>query len=126
VLLVDDDDLVRSVVRRFLERAGHRVSEASDGRLALSEFTADPPDLVVTDIIMPGMDGLEVIAAMRRTHPSIPIVAMSGGGKLVGAEGALSLARYLGASAAFAKPLDMHAFLAAVDGLMAGSEPCTA
>ena len=119
VLLIDDDELVRTVVRRFLERSGHLVSEASDGRTGLHEFTADAPDVVVTDLIMPGMDGLEVIAAMHRTNPQVPIVAISGGGKWLEAEGALSLAKYLGASAVFPKPLDMHAFLATVADLAA-------
>ena len=78
VLLVDDDDAVRRSTRRMLERAGHTVVEASDGREALRMCEACPPDLVLTDVTMSGMDGPALAAAVSRRWPGLPVVFTSG------------------------------------------------
>jgi CheY-like chemotaxis protein len=114
VLLVDDDPLIRRVVRTFLERAGHQVAEAGNGVEGLEVFEEQWPDVVVTDILMPRMNGLEMMVEMRRRRPDIPLIAMSGGGRPGGEDSVLLLARDLGALRTFTKPLDMAAFLAAV------------
>ncbi len=112
VLLVDDDVMVRQLLRRNLERAGYRITEASNGLEALELFDADPPHLVLTDIMMPVMNGLEMMVEMRRRRPGIPLIAITG---CVGqGDAMLLLARDLGASRAFAKPIDMRALLLAV------------
>lgn len=112
VLLVDDDVMVRQLLRRNLERAGYRITEASNGLEALELFDADPPHLVLTDIMMPVMNGLEMIVEMRRRRPGIPLIAITG---CAGpGDAMLLLARDLGASRAFAKPIDMRALLLAV------------
>jgi len=76
ILIVDDDPHIREVVRFALERAGHRVREAPDGRAALLDFSTSPCDLVVLDILMPEMDGLEVCRELRRKC-DVPILFLS-------------------------------------------------
>jgi len=76
ILIVDDDDNLREVVRYALDRAGFSVREATDGRHAMREFGTRAPDLVVLDVLMPEMDGIEVCRAIRRTS-QVPIVFLS-------------------------------------------------
>ncbi len=79
VLLVEDEAPVRHVVRRFLEGAGHEVHEAADGREALAAIDPEsPPDLVLSDLVMPHMGGAALLRAMRERHPDVPVVLMSG------------------------------------------------
>src|SRR5688572_29276295 len=73
ILLVDDDKMGRCYVRAQLESAGHRVVEAREGLDCLRKLRAEPADLVVTDLVMPVMDGLELINEIRREFPSIPV-----------------------------------------------------
>lgn len=103
ILLVDDDDLSRSTVHQMLERAGHQVTSTGNGREGLQLIQSAPVDLVVTDLIMPDTDGLELIQELRRVAPSVRIVAISGGGR-VNANEYLTVARKFGASAVLAKP----------------------
>ena len=80
VLVIEDDDSVRDVVRRYLERDGHRVSTARDGEAGLLLAAADPPDLVVLDLMLPGIEGLEVCARLRaeaRTGPPVAVVMLT-------------------------------------------------
>jgi two-component system chemotaxis response regulator CheY len=107
VLLIEDDcDLLRLMGRAF-ERDGWRVRTAEDGRGGMKVFEADPPALVVTDIIMPTREGIETIIAMKRSRPDVPIVAISGGGRLGGVD-FLKLADRLGADATLAKPFRLE------------------
>src|SRR5205823_3276363 len=76
VLIVDDDPAIRDVVRFALERAGFQTSEAANGKAALACFAAARPDLVVLDILMPELDGIEVCREIRRTGPT-PVVFLS-------------------------------------------------
>ena len=78
VLVVDDEPNVRKVVRKTLESAGHEVAEAEDGKVALDYCRANPTDLVVVDLFMPVMDGLELIVQLREEFPDTKIVAISG------------------------------------------------
>jgi DNA-binding response OmpR family regulator len=77
VLVVDDDPTVSDVVRRYLERAGVDVTLAGDGPGALAAFGSDRPDLVVLDLMLPGIDGLEVCRRMRADDPEVPIVMLT-------------------------------------------------
>ncbi len=117
VLLVDDDLVVRRVVHVFLEGAGHEVVEAGNGIEALEVFDEVRPDLVLTDILMPKMNGLEMMVEMRRRRPGVNLIAMSGGGRPDAGPSVLMLARDLGAAHTFGKPLDMAALLSAVASL---------
>jgi len=103
VLLVDDDDLSRGAVHKMLERSGYTVHSTGQGSEALQHYKAEPPDLVITDLIMPDTDGLEIIQQLRRINPAVRILAISGGGR-VDAEEYLSVARKFGAVAVLPKP----------------------
>src|SRR5216684_3398316 len=78
VLVIEDDAVTRTVVCTLLESAGHTVSEAADGDAGLAMFYANSPDLVITDILMPGKDGIETIRELRGTNPEAKIIALSG------------------------------------------------
>ncbi len=77
VLVVDDDPTVSDVVRRYLEQDGCRVRLADDGPAALVAVAAEQPDLVVLDLMLPGLDGLEVCRRLRRSVPDLPIVMLT-------------------------------------------------
>jgi DNA-binding response OmpR family regulator len=76
ILVVDDDETVRDVVRRYLERAGHVVRQAGDGESALRLLSAEPPDLVVLDLMLPGVDGVEVCRRIRAAA-DIPVIMLT-------------------------------------------------
>lgn len=116
VLLIDDDEAFRSMLRRALQRRGHDVFEAAEGRSALHALSNTTVDLVITDIIMPEMEGIETIRALRRAHPELKIIAMSGGGR-VRPESYLETAKAFGAIHVFSKPFDNETLLAAIDEL---------
>jgi DNA-binding NtrC family response regulator len=80
VLVIDDDSNVRTILRQKLEDMGHRVRDASDGRNALLIADRQKPDIAIVDILMPEMDGIEIIKAFRRKHYHFPIIAMPGHG----------------------------------------------
>ena len=113
ILVVDDESELRDMIARVLSEAGHRVETASDGAIASRLFAARDFDLVVTDVIMPERDGMQVISELRRKHPQVKIIAMSGGGH-VPREHYLKMARGLGAHAVLSKPFDVQELLAAV------------
>jgi len=78
VLLVEDDSAVRSFLGNALERAGYQITPAENGAHALTVFTAGAFDLVVTDLVMPHMGGIEMVQRLRETSPEVPVVFMSG------------------------------------------------
>ena len=84
ILVVDDNEQLRTMVRRMLEARGHTVTTAADGRQATRQLIAGPvPDLVLTDLVMPEQEGIETIAIIRERYPSVKIVAMSGGARVL-------------------------------------------
>ena len=107
ILVVDDDQVVRLFLRAVLERQGHSVVEAENGDEGLRYYRAAPADLVITDIQMPVMDGLQMIKELRGAFPTAKIIAMSGD------RGRLAAAQTLSQST-FEKPLYMEVFLDAV------------
>lgn len=117
ILLVDDDPSVRQVVSEMLRQAGHDVTPAENGRVALAQLRERTFDLVITDLIMPEQEGIETIAEIRRHEPNMRIIAMSGGGRL-GPGDYLETARYLGADATLAKPFGRQELIATVDALL--------
>ncbi len=118
VLLIDDDGDLRQLLRRFLVRSGFEVLEAGHGREALNLLRGGAVDLIVTDIIMPDMEGIELILELRRSHPGLPIIAMSAGGR-IGPGSYLELARRSGARATITKPFDLREFSRLVDEVLA-------
>jgi CheY-like chemotaxis protein len=109
VLVVDDEPDQRFLLRRIFERAGHDVVEAGDGEAALRSARESPPDLVVTDIMMPVMDGVEFIRRLRSEPATagVPILSVSGDWHLAG-----------GADAVVPKPYDWKEVIAVADGLL--------
>ena len=113
VLLIDDEPMVRKIVRKMLERQGHVVVEAENGRIGLAELRKNSFDLVVTDIVMPQVEGLEVLMNVRQHHPSLPVVVMSGTGHALALK-SLELASKLGATAILQKPFASDALAQAI------------
>ena len=121
ILVAEDDDLMRRVLRSTLEKAGYRVVTAADGgeaevALARGEFA-----LIITDLIMPGKDGIEMIEELRKTHPRLPILAISGGGRMP-RDDYLKVAQLLGAHAVLGKPFSSEQLLTVVSGLLSAGK----
>nr|WP_256467240.1 response regulator [Bradyrhizobium sp. 30] len=120
-MIVDDDPAVQMTIRLFLERAGHQITVAGDGRKGLALFEAGQFDLLFLDIFMPGMDGLETMRHIRALQPAIPIVVISGRSFTPDAHAEpdfLKMATKLGAVASLQKPFRADALLAAVAGCL--------
>lgn len=119
ILLVDDDDLSRGAVHKMLERSGYAVFSTGTGQEALAHYRREPSDLVITDLIMPDVDGLEIIQELRRGNPAVRILAISGGGR-VDAEEYLSVARKFGAAEVLSKPFTSQELKQAVESALGG------
>jgi DNA-binding response OmpR family regulator len=117
ILIVDDDDSVRVVLRQALVRAGYEVIEAADGNEAVRLFKEAPAKLVITDILMPDKDGIETIQEFRRTNPGVKIIAISGGGR-IDPKMCLLMAKMVGANRVLPKPFQAQTLLAAVRELL--------
>lgn len=118
LLLADDDADLRYALRRILERAGFVVSEAENGDQALHALEGATFDLLITDLIMPTREGLETIQACRRLHPELPIIAISGGGRIK-PDDYLALAKRLGAQRTLAKPFSGEELIIAAQAALA-------
>jgi CheY-like chemotaxis protein len=117
ILVVDDDAAVRDSIRTLLELDGHDVDEGADGREGEAQVARREPDLVILDIFMPERDGFETLRSLRRTHPRLKILAISGsaGGQL---ERTLAFAQEFGATAVLPKPFPADALRGAVRNLL--------
>jgi DNA-binding NtrC family response regulator len=113
VLVIDDDEDFRTLIRAMLNRVGHHVEEASDGAEGLRAFGKNPPDIVLTDISMPGIDGHEVINALKAANKSVPVIAISGGSSVPKDE-LLLKASQLGAAEIIMKPFEFEQLAGAV------------
>jgi CheY-like chemotaxis protein len=117
ILLVDDDDPTRNMFARLLAQHGYRVAEASNGRAAMEQMQHKPAELVITDMIMPEMDGMEIVVALRRIYPGVKIIAMAESG-LGPAENSLKIARALGVHKTLIKPLEPEQLVSAVQEVL--------
>ena len=111
ILIAEDDERLRHSLASILQEVGYSVVEASNGKEVLQDLSSADLCLLLTDIVMPEMEGLELIKHLRRYHPKLPIVAMSGAfeGRF------LDAARMLGASETLQKPFEREALLAALE-----------
>ncbi|MBF0401608.1 MAG: response regulator [Magnetococcales bacterium] len=125
ILVIDDDSTIRFLLKAILEQAGYHVLCASGGDEGLQLFRAHTIELVITDILMPGTDGLAVIRELLASDPETKIIALSGGGMVLTAEISLHVARRMGAFESLAKPFTRDELLAMVHRILQASELST-
>ena len=127
ILIIDDERDVRIVLKEVLQREGYDVTLAVNGREGLQKLESGGADLVVTDVIMPGIDGVEIVERIRETYPDMPIIVVSGGGNVAPMDyepGAISTSAYLasaktaGADRTLTKPFERQEFVAVVKELL--------
>jgi CheY-like chemotaxis protein len=104
VLVIDDEQYITRLLARVLAKAGYKTTVAGDGKEGVQRFREDPADVVIVDIFMPDMDGLEVIRELRKDFPQARFIAISGGGQM-GMPDFLPTARKLGAQHILQKPI---------------------
>jgi CheY-like chemotaxis protein len=121
ILLIEDDFNLRQVLTAALEKTGHEVMEAPNGKIGIEEFIKRPADLVVTDLFMPEQDGIETIMILKNKYPDVKIIAMSGGGRMP-PESYLESAKILGAIQVLSKPFEISDFLDALDMVLGDQE----
>jgi len=117
ILLVDDDEHFRTMLCEALTGEGYQVLEASEGEQAINLYAERPTDIVITDLIMPGKEGLEMIGEIRRLHAGVKIIAISGGGR-VNSQDYLKIAKALGAQRVLAKPFSHCEILEAISQVL--------
>jgi DNA-binding response OmpR family regulator len=118
VLLIDDDASLRQPLAEALRDVGLEVVEACEGAHALRIQLNDPVEIVITDIFMPGEEGIETIHTLRSRYPALKIIAISGGLVQGGKYDYLSVAREIGADRVLRKPFRLAALLSAIDELV--------
>ena len=127
ILVIDDEQYIRTALREVLEREGFEVSAAADGRKGLELLEHEGADLVITDVIMPGIDGVATLEKIKAAHPDLPVIVISGGGNVAPREyepGAISTSAYLasaakaGAACTLTKPFSRQELISAVTNLL--------
>jgi len=117
ILVIDDEEEVRDILKQMLELEGYEVITAKDGNEGIKLFKQNPADLVITDIIMPDKEGIETIIELRREFPDVKIISISGGGR-IGPHDYLAMAKKLGAERSFTKPFERKKILQAIEELL--------
>ena len=122
ILVIDDNEMVRDILSDLLEEEGHEVRTATEGRGGLALLDDFVADVVITDILMPGQEGIETIQKLRANNPETRIVAISGGGTRYGVS-FLDMAEKLGAHATLSKPIDAMELAALIERLLCPDGP---
>ena len=122
ILVIDDNDAFRSTICLWLKRHGYEVLEASNGKTGMQVLLNSPPDVMLTDILMPEQDGLETIQAVRKRLPNLRIIAMSGG-MLDGRVDFLPIAAKFGADHVMPKPFSGSELLLVLEKLLGTPPP---
>ena len=115
ILVVEDDENLRNVVKKILQRDGHAVIEADDGALVSYLLAKNDGDLLITDIVMPEQEGIQTIIKARKQCSRLPIIGMSGGGELGDMGYYLDMAKFFGAHAVLEKPFSADKLRQIVD-----------
>jgi DNA-binding NtrC family response regulator len=126
ILVIDDDHAVLATIRILLEREAHDVVVTDDGRKGLDLFRTSTFDLLIVDIFMPAMDGLETMSLVHRLRPTVPVIVISGHEIRLASKHApdfLQMATKLGAVSSIQKPFRSRDLLAAVDNCLSGTLP---
>ena len=118
ILIIDDDAIIRRMLGLMLTKAGYEVVDAADGQAGIELFRENDIDLVLTDLIMPEKEGIEMILELKNDFPDVKIIAMSGGAQM-GPEGYLQLADALGAQRTLKKPIVREDLLGAITEILA-------
>jgi CheY-like chemotaxis protein len=116
ILVVDDDQAILDIIELWLENEGHSIAKVLDGELALSALRSDDFDVMITDLIMPKTEGIQLIREIRQTHKDLGIIAISGGGRK--GVNYLGAAEKLGANTVLSKPLQQNGIIDAVNALL--------
>lgn len=122
IMIVDDEEPIRDALSSVIEAAGHQTCSVADGSRCLALLDTFKPDVVITDLLMPGMEGMQTIHELRKQRPDLPIIAMSGSLWDPGL-GYLRSARLLGASRTLSKPIEPRALIQAIASLVAPETP---
>jgi YesN/AraC family two-component response regulator len=117
ILIIDDETAIAMMLKKMVEKAGHEAKTAINGNEGLAMFETFHPDLLITDIVMPDKEGLELIFELRRKNPVLKIIAISGGGRFQ-YDGYLNSAKHLGANRVFHKPLDLKELMNSIAELL--------
>ena len=115
IIVIDDDPEMRALLEQSLWSAGYDVFTADEGRIGLAFSRTAPVDLLITDLVMPGMEGMETIRRFRKEFPGVPIIAISGNHNI---GNALDTAIRLGAVKTLAKPFQLDELLALVKAVL--------
>lgn len=110
ILLVDDNILMRKLIINLFSNKEVTFDEAGDGREGLDKMAGNHYDLLITDIVMPGMEGIEMIMQVKHSYPGVKIIAISGGEPFY-----LYMAKKLGIQGVFTKPLERNRFLSVIN-----------
>lgn len=119
ILLIEDDEQLSKMLIQMLKGDGHVVTLAGNGLEALARLEQWRPDLILTDILMAKMDGVETIMELAKRGIRIPIIAMSGGRRSISSEFTLNSAAMLGVSATLSKPFSRSQLRQAIDAALA-------
>jgi DNA-binding NtrC family response regulator len=122
ILVVDDEPAIRDMLDQVLTDAGFAVSTAANGQEASLSIGDRVVDLVLTDILMPQWNGIDLIVELRKRRPGLPVIGMSGGGQL-SREDCLKTARRVGAAAILAKPFTRSQLIATIDLVLPERSP---
>lgn len=123
VVVVDDEPDIGEVIRRVLERAGFEATVVNNAASALQVIAEQAPEIVITDVIMPKTNGVELIKRLRAEHPRVRVIAISGGGSFgplsykpdaISTHAFLAAAREAGAHEILTKPFDLSELLSAI------------
>jgi CheY-like chemotaxis protein len=121
IIVADDVDEIRMLMGKWLENDGHAVSYASTGEQVVRLLHHHPYDMVITDVLMPDGDGLDVIHAARRVNPVPRVLAISGGGRYMGAQDCLRIAHGIGADGVLLKPFNHEELVAAMQQVLSSA-----
>ncbi|HEX5391701.1 MAG TPA: response regulator [Rhodocyclaceae bacterium] len=120
ILIIEDDEHFRPMLAQMLTQDNHRVRVACNGEEGMAMVMAEKPDLVITDVLMPKMDGIDFVMALSRQNTSIPVIAISGGRRAISAEFNLDSASLIGVQATLAKPFSRTDLRQAVEKALVG------
>ncbi len=118
LLVIEDDVQFCEMLAQMLDQAGHEVEMAANGVLGMQKFHSNPPDLVITDILMPEKDGIDTILEMKREREGIKIIAMSGGRRAITPQFNLDSAALIGVQQTLAKPFTRQQLLQAITDVL--------